>query len=169
MVDAVKGPINPIPIEPGPSGGGGGGGPPTPGTDYEMLLYRMLFPYYTPGAQVGTHDYFTLQSANVLFKVNTYQRLYGNPQSQPKPVLRCRVVNLSTDVLTVSEGQPGKQPSNSLAYQATELNPTSVTNGSGQPVDFFNVDMDNIWIQGPSGTDAYVVVWYVANSAVTIP
>ncbi len=166
MAAHITGPVHPIPVIPGGGGGGGGGPPPTPGTNYEMLLYRLLFPYYTPGGLMGQDDYFTLLTANAGWKANVYQRLYGNPTPAPKPVSMCVVINLSTDNLTVSNAPPGKTPTNPSAGQSKVLNAATAAGQSGGYAVYPAVDMDDLWIQGPSGSDAYVVEWYVPNPAV---
>jgi len=160
MVEIVLKPELPSP------GGGGGGPPPSPSTNYTALLYRMLYPYYTPGGLIGKDDYFTLITANGQWKANTYQRLYGNPSPAPKPVSLCIVINNSTDTLTLSYGTPTLAPTNPNPSQSKSLTPAGTSTSYAV---FPATDMDWIWIQGPSGADAYVVEWYVPAPNLVIP
>ena len=155
--------ITPIPVIPGGGGGGGGGPAPCPGVNYEALLYRLLFPYYTPGGLQGQNNYFTLLTANMQWAANTYQRLFGDQTYTQRFASLFIVINLSSDSLTLSWGQGGSPPSNNTALQAHVLGPY----GSGNHVGVFPAsDMGQMWILGPNKGDAYNVEWYTPSGAV---
>jgi hypothetical protein len=136
---------------------------PTPGAAENLseqqllqLMYSLFAHIYLPGQVEGNTDYLTLAAAN------TWQRLYNDAKPSPRPIYAAIVQNLSLDPLTLSfpsTNEPAGPPSTATG-QGKVLNPAFAAGQAGGTATYPNIDLETVWIRGPTQGDAFSVEYY---------
>jgi len=153
-------PVKLKPELPQPSSGPPGPPPPNPPPpqNWEQLIYQLLQHVINAGQLTGNSQYQTIKVGG------TYQRLFQNQQSAPKPYVLSFVQNLSLDPLSLSFGNPlnpTSQPQDTALGHGRVLNAADAIGNSGGWIWYPNIDLDRVWVNGATAGDGYYVEWYI--------